>query len=181
MRLLLYLLEMRWTLSSRGDKRALGLADRHYNRQKPGTSQFVPPGRCVVLLEKTGKALWVTSWPFAEYTKHEWAGAWVCSCFRYEPILTRNGAPKGPRASVLIRQAVAVTVWRWPVIPELGMVTFVNPEKVKTEVLGRCYLEAGFRVCGETKGGLLALQLLPCDMPAPEAPWDAQLVVGFEG
>jgi len=48
---------MYWTLSHRFDRRALPLADRHYNRQKPGTSQFVPPGRCIVLLTPKATAL----------------------------------------------------------------------------------------------------------------------------
>jgi hypothetical protein len=34
-----------WLLSHRFDVRALRLADRHYSRQKPGTNQFVAPGR----------------------------------------------------------------------------------------------------------------------------------------
>lgn len=44
---------MIWSLSDRFDPRARGLADRHYNRQKPGTPQFVPPGRCLVLYAET--------------------------------------------------------------------------------------------------------------------------------
>lgn len=90
---------MNWTLSHRADRRALPLADRHYNRQKIGSPQFVPPGRCIVLLSRDNGALWVSSWPFAEYVKHAWAGAWVCSCFRRE---------HGERASKLILEAVAV-------------------------------------------------------------------------
>lgn len=39
---------MNWRLSHRFDPRALPIADSHYNRQKPGTPQFVPPGRCLV-------------------------------------------------------------------------------------------------------------------------------------
>lgn len=170
---------MRWLLSHRADPRALPLADRHYNRQKPGTPQFVPPGRCVVLLERNRRALWVTSWPFAEYVKHEWAGAWVCSCFRYEPELTQGGAPKGPRASILISQAVAVTRYLWPEVPHLGMVTFVNPAKVKSAMPGHCYLEAGWEPCGETAGGLLAFRLRPELMPPPALPW-GQTALEFE-
>src|SRR3979409_34708 len=41
---------MLWHLSWRADPRARPLADRHYNRQKPGAAQFVPPGGCLVLL-----------------------------------------------------------------------------------------------------------------------------------
>jgi hypothetical protein len=144
-----------WKLSHRADPAALALADRHYNRQKIGTPQFVPPGRCVVLVIPEC-AVWVTSWPFAEYVKHQWAGAWVNSIFRRED---------GPQASELIRQAIAITRWIWEP-PPLGIVTFINRDKVKRKRdYGRCYLKAGFKVCGETKGGLLALQMLPCDMP----------------
>src|SRR5437867_3585067 len=95
---------MRWHLSNRADKRALVLADRHYNRQKPGTPQFVPPGRCLVLLTEMADALWVTSWPFAQYVKHAWAGAWVNSCFRNE---------SKELSSELILEAVAATKWHY--------------------------------------------------------------------
>ena len=60
--------------------------------------------------------------------------------------------------------------------PALGLVTFVNRSKVKpTRVRGLdgwgwTYLKTGFRVVGETKGGLLALQILPRDMPAATRP-----------
>lgn len=67
---------MIWMRSHRADPEVVPLADRHYNRQKPGSPQFAPPGRC--------------------------------------------------------------------------------------------YRKAGFRPCGMTKGGLVALQLLPEDMPEPE-------------
>jgi hypothetical protein len=75
---------MHWHLSHRADPVTRAIADRHYNRQKIGTDQFVPPGRCVVLRTDLGDAFWVTSWPFARFTKHDWAGAWVCSAFRNE-------------------------------------------------------------------------------------------------
>lgn len=32
-----------WTLSNRASVHGRQIADRHYNRQKPGTPQFVPP------------------------------------------------------------------------------------------------------------------------------------------
>lgn len=156
-----------WTLSHRADKDALPIADRHYNRQKPGTPQFVPPGRCVVLLTADKKALWVSSWPFAEYVKHAWAGAWVCSCFRNE---------SDTLSSLLIREAVAVTRYIWGDPPPLGMVTFVDMDKVrKKRDFGRCYRKAGWHVCGETKGDLLALQLKPDEMPEPQEPSGAQM------
>lgn len=121
------------------------IADRHYNRQSIGAPQFVPPGRCLVLLTEGADAFWVTSWPFAEYTKHAWAGAWMCSAFRNE---------SAHLSSELIREAVAATRWKYPAVPALGMVTFVNPGKVRRKRdPGRCYLRAGFKRCGETGGG----------------------------
>lgn len=153
-----------WSLSHRADPAARAIADRHYNRQHIGATGFVPPGRCLVLL--ADPALWVTSWPFAEFVRHEWAGAWVNSCFRNE------GAGL---SSDLIREAVAITRWRWPNTPDLGMVTFIDRDKVRHKRdFGRCYRKAGFEVCGETKSGLLALQLHPEDMPEPASPLGAQ-------
>lgn len=148
---------MRWRLSNRFDPRALPLADRHYNRQKPGSPQFVPPGRCIVFLTEQADALWVSSWPFAEYVKHAWAGAWVCSCFRNEsPHLS----------SELIGEAVSATRAVWPDPPPLGMVTFVDPAKVRHKRdPGRCYRKAGWKRVGSTKGGLVTLQILPHEMP----------------
>ena len=153
---------MRWRLSHRFCKEALPLADRHYNRQKIGSPQFVPPGRCVVLLAGTpAQALWVTSWQ--EYALHEWKGAWVNSCFRNE------GAGL---SSELILEAIAATRAVWPDVPELGMITFIDTKKVrKKRDFGRCYRKAGFQEVGKTKkAGLLALQLLPDQMPEPQAP-----------
>lgn len=155
---------MMWCLSDRADPAARRLADRHYNRQKIGAPQFVPPGRCLVLLSTCARAFWVTSWPFAEYVKHAWAGAWVCSAFRSE------GAG---RASDLILEAVAATRDYFGDPPPLGMVTFIDRQKVRPIMVrgaptwGWTWCQAGFCEVGETKGGLLALQLKPDRMPPP--------------
>lgn len=160
---------MMWYLSHRADPRAIPVADRHYSRQKPGTPQFVPPGKCVVLLTECATALWVTSWPLAEYVKHAWAGAWICSLFR-------NEAPELHLSSDLIREAVAATRAIYGEPPAQGMVTFIDTSKTrKKRDPGRCYRKAGFIPAGCTKGGLVALQLHPEDMPAPECPNGMQL------
>ncbi len=157
---------MIWSISHRFDAAAADLADRHYSRRKVGSPQFVPPGRCLVL--RATFAYWVTSWPFAEYTRHAWAGAWVCAAFRRE-----GGSEK---AADMIRQAVAATRWRWSDVPALGMITFIDRTKVApikvrgVATWGRTYLLAGFRYVGETQGGLMALQLLPADMPDARPP-----------
>ena len=156
---------MRWIRSNRADPEVVPLADRHYNRQKIGSPQFAPPGRCVVFKTELRDAFWITSWPYAQYVKHAWAGAWVCSAFRNESIYL---------SSDLIREAVAATLHLYGSPPDLGMITFVNADKVrKKRDPGRCYKKAGFKVVGVTKGGLIALQLLPVDMPLAAPPMEA--------
>lgn len=151
-----------WFRSWRADPRGAVLADRHYNRQKVGAPQFVPPGRCLVLITAPEDAFWITSYPFAQYVKHAWAGALVCSAFRNEGTVL---------SSELIVDAMAATRYyanlHWGGLPDLGMVTFVDPTKVKRKRdFGRCYRKAGFLHVGETKGGLIALQLVATDFPA---------------
>lgn len=153
-----------WTRSNRADPAVRPLADRHYNRQKIGHPQFAPPGRCLVLkrvVDGRVTAFWITSWPFAAFVKHAWAGAWVCSAFRNE------GADL---SSALILDAVAATRATFDV-PPLGMITFVDATKtLRKRDPGRCYRRAGFEHVGFTRGGLYALQLTPSRMPAAEAP-----------
>lgn len=159
-----------WSVSYRADKKALPIADRHYNRQSIGSAQYVPPGRCLCLLSGKPRALWVTSWPFAQYTKHAWAGAWVNTLFRKE---------EPGQASAMISAAVAATRALWQP-PELGIVSFVNPEEVPGMVVrgarlyGYCYLKAGWKHVGFTESGLWAWQQLPDEMP------DASSATGFQ-
>src|SRR5262245_4085421 len=166
---------MVWHLSRRFDPAGAALADRHYNRHTIGAPQFVPPGRCVVL--KTEAALWVTSWPYVEMTRHQWPGAWINSTFRREA---------GERASVLIRQAVAATRWFFGDAPPPGLVTFIDPRHVRptwrrgAAIYGYCYLKAGFTPVGFTKDReLWVWQLTPDEMPRAEAPIGASFRFDF--
>lgn len=158
---------MNWTLSHRADPEANALAKEHYTCQSPDSNQFMPPGSCLVLKISPRLAVWGTSYPKAEYVKHAWAGAWVCSIFRN----------KGDAlASDLIREAVAATRWFYGEPPALGMITFIDTGKVKPTMRrsqptwGYTYIKAGFQPVGKTAGGLLAFQLLPDDMPAAAMP-----------
>jgi len=111
--------------------------------------------------------VWVTSWPFAEYVRHAWAGAWVNSLFRNESSVL---------SSLLIREAVAATRMIWSDTPPLGIVTFVDANKVRHKRdPGRCYRKAGWTHVGHTQSGLLAFQLLPDEMPEPAMPMGYQL------
>lgn len=182
-----------WQRSHRADRPARLLADRHYNRQRVGAQQFVPPGRALVLITADLQAVWVTSYPYAEYVRHAWAGAMVCSLFR------REG---GPQASTLIRAACAATAAEWPP-PPLGMVSFVDAAKTRpirgrcscsgpddtgcpfdgaTRVTGWTYIRAGFHHAGLTAGGLVAVRLRPEEFPAPlpARPFGGQMALDVE-
>lgn len=159
---------MNWVRSYRADPRARLVADRHYNRQKVGAAQFVPPGGCVVLATADYGALWVTSTPLAEYVKHDWAGAWVNSLFRNES--------RAVLSSRLIGEAVAATRAIVGEPSALGIVSFVDASEVKRKRdPGRCYRRAGWRHVGFTKAGLWVFQQLPDEMPAPCPPRERQI------
>lgn len=155
-----------WMRTWRADPRAALLADRHYSRQAPGTDQFSPPGRVLVLVTPDYDALWVTSWPYAQFVnRQQYPDAWVCTLFRREPTCPHL-------ASDLIRSAVAATRWIWPDVPAAGMVTMVDAGKVRHKRdPGRCFRRAGFVPAGETQeAGLLVMRLAPEDMPAAAPP-----------
>jgi hypothetical protein len=163
---------MHWQITNRADPEANRMAKQHYTCQSPNSGQFMPPGSCMVLKISPMLAVWGTSWPKAEFVQHAWAGAWMCSIFR------NNGAGL---SSELILEAVAATKWFYQcppcAVPELGMVTFIDTRFVKGPHYGYCYKRAGFIHVGETKGGLLAFQLKPDDMPISDHPLGAQAVM----
>lgn len=155
---------MIWMRSHRRDPRALELCDRHYSRQKPGSDQFVKAGSCAVFFAETasGKALWATS--VQKHVKHAWAGAWECALFRNE------GAGL---SSTLIRDAIAASLAHYGAPPAIGMITFVNPTKVRSKRdPGRCFIRAGFEpiactIPADPADRLLVLQITPDRMPEP--------------
>ena len=156
---------MHWQLSTSHDPRGCALADRHYSRKKPGTPQFAPPGRRIVLL-KDPDAVWCTSWPYGELVAHDYPGAMVCTIFRNESDVL---------SSLLVRQALAATRWKYPELPDLGIITWINAGKVRRKRdPGRCFLRAGFERIGLSRTGLVTLQCLPRDWPDPEPPVGSQ-------
>ena len=158
---------MLWTLSHRADDHVRQLADRHYSRQTVGSPKFVAPGRSLVLRSLDGYSYWVTLWPM--WAKHAWNGAFVCTAFR------REGGDA--LASDLIIDALKATRWKYPDVPDMGMVTFIDPGKVKPKKNpGFCFLKAGFEYVGKTKRNrLLVLQLKPENFPEAEPPYNARL------
>jgi hypothetical protein len=160
---------MHWMVTHQYDSRGAHLADQHYSRKTIGSKKFAPPGRKLVLITVDGSAIWVTSWPDAQYVHRAYPDAWICTIFRREDTCPIP-------ASQLIKEAIAVTLWKYGVPPETGMITMVNADKVACEIPGYCFKRAKFKHVGFTKrAGLHILQILPARMPAPARPIGALL------
>lgn len=141
-----------WHLSKDGDPVGMELYLRHYSaakRPKDSTlRQFVGPGEHVVLLTEDGCALFV--WRKAILDTIPKQEGVNCAVFRNEsPLLS----------SMLILEAERVAWCRWP---GERLFTFVNPAAIRSTNPGACFLAAGWRKCGRTKGGLQILEKVPC-------------------
>lgn len=168
---------MNWHLVHKGDKRFLALADRHYSRQKPGTSCATPPGKniCLIVPCDTGGAGAIWSINHQQFSMDGF-DCWRNSYFRNE---------SGIRSSLLIAQAIAVCVWLWPDLPADGLCSFVDPRHVRgvkvrgERVHGWVFSKAGFRLHPErTKDdGLFRWMFSREQLRAvtPEAPGWAQM------
>ncbi len=138
-----------WWLTKDGDADCLELYERHYSSRRYADGRrrrlFVGPGEKLVLRTKDGDAMFVWR-KFRDMRAEEGIN---CAVFRNE---------SQHRSSELIRQAdeIADCVW-----PDSRHYTYVNPQKVRSSNPGFCFLSAGWRKCGRTKGGLIVLERLP--------------------
>ena len=62
------------------------------------------------------------------------------------------------KASELIKEACRIAWDRWP---GERLYTYINAKKIRGSNPGCCYLKAGWRRCGTTKGGLLIFECIP--------------------
>ena len=153
-----------WWITRDGDKTCLDMYERHYSCYKYADKRrrklFCGPGEKLVLRTGSGDAFFVWK-KFKD------------DCL-YEPIITKRGIVGGERipqsgincavfrnengqkyqSSELIRQADAIADCIWP---GQRHYTYVDPKSVGSRNPGFCFLVAGWRRCGITKGGLLIL------------------------
>ena len=137
-----------WWLTKDGDRDCLQLYERHYSAYHYADGRarklFVGPGEKVVLRTLRACAMFV--WRvFIDDAGQEGVN---CAVFRNEG---------GHRSSDLIRQADAIADCLWP---DRRHYTYVNKARVASRNPGYCFLAAGWRRCGVTKGGLLILERL---------------------
>ena len=135
-----------WYLTRDGDYCCLELYRRHYSSRKykdgrrPG--KFVGPGQQIVLRTWEGDAVFV----WRKFTDRSGQKGVNCSLFRNE---------SKHKSSVLIRQADQIADFAWPGERHY---TYVNAKSIRSTNPGFCFIKAGWRRCGKTKGGLIVLE-----------------------
>lgn len=140
-----------WWLTKDSDLDCAELYERHYSRYRYAdgrercNDQFVGPGRKLVLRTERGDAMFA----WREFIDDSGQDGINCAVFRNE---------SKHRSSDLIRQADAIADAAWP---DRRHYTYVDPTKVRSANPGFCFIAAGWRRCGITKGGLIVLERLP--------------------
>lgn len=151
-----------WIEVRDGNETALSLFLRHYTaRESRKIRQFVGPGEKCVLMTEDACALFV----WRKFRSDAGQTGINCAVFRTE------GSTAG-RASDLIREADRIGWQRWPGERHY---TYVDPRKVRHKRdPGRCFLKAGWRLCGVSKKRrLLIFEILPTSAPIPTVSPDA--------
>lgn len=142
-----------WYLTKDGDATCLKLYERHYScyQYRDGRRRrlFVGPGEKIVLRTGDGDAFFV----WRRFIDDSGQSGVNCAAFRNESEY---------RSSDLIRQADAIADHVWPGERHY---TYVNSQAVRSSNPGFCFMAAGWRKCGVTKGGLLVLERVPRGRP----------------
>lgn len=144
-----------WWVTKDGDLDCHDLYMRHYSAhryldgRRDADKRFSGPGEKLVLRTDDGRAMFV--WRrfvddcIDQRTGHRQSGI-NCAVFRNE---------SEHLSSDLIRQADAIADATWT---DCRHYTYVNSEKVASANPGFCFIAAGWKRCGNTKGGLLVLE-----------------------
>lgn len=146
------LIASNWFAVKDGDDRARALYLRHYSaeknaKQRTDSPLFVAAGQKFVLLNTEGTATFV--WLKNTIERYDKQVGVCCTLFRNESRVL---------SSDLIREADELAWARWPGERHF---TYVSPSKVRSTNPGACFKMAGWRRCGESKGGLVILEILP--------------------
>ena len=136
-----------WFLSKDGDDYVREFFDRHYSRiyRKDGrrSKKFIGPGQYILL--RTWDCDAIFAWrKFID----DCPGQFGVNC-----AIFRNESPH--KSSALIREADAIADFAWPGERHY---TYVNAQKIQSVNPGYCFKRAGWRQCGETRGGLVILE-----------------------
>lgn len=140
------MIEPLWFLTKDGDRDCLELYERHYScrRYRDGRKRtlFAGPGEKIVLRTWDGTAMFV----WRKFIDRRGEQGINCAVFRNEGTY---------RSSELIRQADAIADFAWACQRHY---TYCDPHAIRSTNPGFCFLAAGWRRCGMTRGGLIVLE-----------------------
>lgn len=143
-----------WIPTRDGDPSVRALYDRHYSRRRYRDGRepalFVGPGGKIVLRTAAGDALFV----WRKFRSMDRQTGVNCAAFRNE---------SATRSSDLIVEAETFARGGWPAE---RFYTYVNAARIRSTNPGYCFVCAGWRRCGRTKGGLFVLEKLPDEVTA---------------
>jgi hypothetical protein len=144
-----------WWVTKDGDLDCLAMHARHYSRYHYADRRerrlFVGPGDKLVLRTERADAVFVwrkfTDDCIDQRTGRKQEGV-NCAVFR-------NEGEHLSSSLVVAADAIADEVWT-----DRRHYTYVNSQAVASRNPGYCFIAAGWRRCGMTKGGLLILERL---------------------
>jgi hypothetical protein len=141
-----------WLSVTKSDPRLVAMYAAHYSAAKNSATKdswlrsgITGPCESMALLTEQCDAAFV--WTL-ERVRHDGQDGVNCAVFR------NTGAAL---SSDLIREADDLAWQRWP--NEFRHFTYVDGSKVRSSNPGCCFLKAGWRRCGVSKGGLLILEI----------------------
>lgn len=148
-----------WNKVTKFDPRTAALADRHYNRRKVGSNQFMPPGNTIILYHPDGAVFgWWRPDPKAGIKQMNGKEGWTCTIFRNE---------SEHLSSLMILKAEE---WlKDQTCGPDGMLTYVWDSKIKSENPGYCFKMAGWKPIGKSADGKKTLLWKPHEL-AGKAP-----------
>jgi hypothetical protein len=142
---------MNWFTTTDRDWDAISIYKRHYSarKYKDGRANlrskgFLGPGEKMVLITSRANALFC--WVYSKIGHINGQKGVCCTIFRNE---------SGILSSELIKEAVEIGQSRWP---GKRMFTYINSAKIRSTNPGYCFIKAGWKPCGYTKGGLRILE-----------------------
>jgi hypothetical protein len=135
-----------WHMVRDGNPAAMALYLRHYSARqyKDGRKRklLCGPGYKMILLSLDNDALFV----WRKFIDNSGQRGVNCAVFRNESKVL---------SSKLIEEADVCAFARWPGERHY---TYVNQRKIKSTNPGYCFIMAGWKKCGLTKGGLVILE-----------------------
>jgi hypothetical protein len=132
-----------WIIGQDAEPELKALYDRHYSARKyrdgRNVKKFIGPGEYIALTLPNRTALFV----WRKFRDDSGQAGICCSIFRNESEI---------RSSDLIREADAVADFCWPGERHY---TYVRAKAVASQNPGWCFICAGWKRCGLTKGNLI--------------------------